>query len=164
MARFSTELMLWNLAWGIRLTLSQVRAEGRIYPRLVLTFDARTLIPECKVQIVQLKAGLSFQGEILGTGWAHEVGREIDSTDSALTFGVPLTHHAISFVNEHVRDHKIQFTLQFSGAVFARDDRPSRSGRVVPQGWRRGSGSSSLFGRSTLSSTPGPLRLGEGCP
>jgi hypothetical protein len=41
-----------------------------------------------------------------------------------LTFAVPITHHAISFVHERLRDHEIQFTLQFSGATFARDDRP----------------------------------------
>ena len=126
MARFSTDLRLWNLPWGVRLALSHVRAEGRIYPRVLFTFDARTLIPECKIQIAQLYVGLSFQNEVLGVGWASEVGREVDSSDmnNNLTFPVPITHHAISFVHERLRDHEIQFTLQFNGATFARDDRP----------------------------------------
>ncbi len=124
MARFSTELMLWNLTWGIRLTLSHMRAEGRIYPRMVFTFDARTLIPEHKTRIAELNVGLSFQNEVLGTGWARELGREIDSFGTDLTFVVPVRHRAIHFVHEYVRDHEIQFTLQFSGAQFARDDRP----------------------------------------
>ncbi len=124
MARFSTDLVLWNLPWGIRLTLSHVRAEGRIYPRVLFTFDARTLTPEQKVQIAQLNVGLSFQNEVLGTGWGREMGRELDSSDQSLTFAVPIVHHAIYFVHEHLQGHEIQFTLQFSGALHARDDRP----------------------------------------
>jgi hypothetical protein len=124
MARFSTDLVLWNLPWGLRLTFSYMRADGRISPRIVFTFDARTLIPEQRMQIAQLNVWLSFQNEVLAMGWVREVGRELDSSDQSLTFVVPITHPAIHFVLEHLRDHEIQLTLQFSGAMFARDDRP----------------------------------------
>jgi len=124
MARFSTELQGWNLDWGIRLALSYMRAEGRIHPRLMFTFDSSTAIPERRIKIVQLYMGLSFQNELVGTGWVREPGREIDSSPRDLTFMVPIAHHAIHFVHDYVRDHEVQFTLQFSGAIFARDDRP----------------------------------------
>jgi len=133
MARFSTDLTGWNLDWGVRLTLSHVRAEGRIHPRLMFTFESRTPTPERRMRIAQLNVGLSFQNEVLGMGSAREPGREIDSFGTDLTFVVPVMHRAIHFVHEYVRDHKIQFTLQFSGAIFARDDRPKEKWQGVPE-------------------------------
>ncbi len=133
MDRFSTDLMGWNLDWGVRLTLSHVRAEGRIHPRLMFTFESRTPARERRMRIVQLNVGLSFQNEVLGMGWSREPGREIDSFGTDLTFVVPLMHRAIHFVHEHVRDHEIQFTLQFSGATFARDDRPREKWQGAPE-------------------------------
>ncbi len=133
MARFSTDLMGWNLDWGVKLTLSHVRAEGRIYPRLTFTFESRTPTPERRLRIAQLNVGLSFQNEILGMGWVREPGREVDSFGTDLTLVVPVTHHAIQFVQQYVRDHEIQFTLQFSGAIFARDDRPREKWQGPPE-------------------------------
>jgi hypothetical protein len=90
------------------------------------------------MQIAQLNVGLLFQNEVLGTGWAREAGQEIDHSDTGLTFAVPVTHQAIHFVNEYVRGHEIQFTLQFSGAVHARDDRPIEEWQGGRPGWESG--------------------------
>lgn len=133
MAGFSTELTGWNRDWGLRLTWAYLRAEGRVYPSLAFTFQARVPVSQRKVQIAQMNVGLAFQNEVLGVGWPRELGREIDSSDMDLTFVVPIMHRAIHFVHEHVRDHEVQFALQFSGAMFVRDDRPKEKWQGVPE-------------------------------
>ncbi len=129
---FSIDLRASTLTW-INLTLSSVRAEGHIHPRMVLTFDARTPPEQHRqARIIQLTVGLSFQNELLGTGWAREPGREVGSFGTHLTFVVPLTRNAIRFVNERAQGHEIQLTLQFNGVIFAKDDRPEQEWEGLP--------------------------------
>lgn len=128
----STDLNVSNQNW-IKLTLSSVRAEGHVHPRMVFMFEARTLQQHRHARIVQLDAWLSsLQNEVLGMGGVRELGRQINSFGTSLSFVVPLTHNTIRFINERAQGHEIQLVLQFNGITFAKDDKPDQEWVGLP--------------------------------
>lgn len=131
---FSVDLNVSTLNW-IKLTLSSVRAAGRVSPRIVFTFEARTLQQQRQARIVQLDVVVSFvssQNEVLGMGGLRDSGRHVNSFGTTLSLVVPVTHNAIRFVNEHAQGHEIQLALQFNGTAFARDDKPEQAWEGLP--------------------------------
>lgn len=117
----STDLTYNGQTWA-KLTLSSVMGQGRISPRLLFNFEARTLREQTRVQVIQLNATVTLNNELLGRGSVREVGEIITWFDGGfLTFDVFTNREAIYFAQEHFRDHTLFFDVEIAGLLHVCD-------------------------------------------
>lgn len=117
------------------LGISPIRGKGHVQPTLIFPLEAQTPADGIQVQIDQLYAKLSFNREMLGTGTVDEIGEEIRSGGRQLHLEIPINREAIRFVQDHARDHSLNFELECHGLLWVID---SRSGGPVSASEERG--------------------------
>ncbi len=101
----------------LTLTHKGIRGEGRIYPRAVITFEARHHLmggraePK-EIEIQRLIADLRCGNEMIGRGEVREYGSVISiHSDGHLEVEVPLSPAAIRYVDETARRTKVNLRI-----------------------------------------------------
>jgi len=91
---------------GFNLTFDSVRGEGRVAPRLVLSFSGRPVKEQTRVDVDQLRAEVWLETEMLGSGSMREVTAHLLHHGGNLQVVMPISRDVLRYVDDRLRaDH-----------------------------------------------------------
>lgn len=142
------------------LTFERVWAEGRILPRVQLSFRGQPVKEQSRVDVEQLRAEVWADGELLGIGGMRELSTPLLHHGGTLQVVVPISREVLVYIDERSRSDHISLRIDLRAEVRWRHE---SDGQV--EGWADGKafsqGTITIARSDWILNVVGPLAMEE---
>ncbi len=108
---------------AFKLTFDAVRGEGRIAPRLVLSFSGRPTKEQTHVILDRVTAEVWLDSEMIGSGGMRDVAAHLYHYGGNLQVVVPISRDVVRHVDENLRSDQLSLRIDLRAAARWRVER-----------------------------------------